>query len=37
MRALTVISGQGSATVVDVEEPGADQGDVLVDGLALGV
>jgi threonine dehydrogenase-like Zn-dependent dehydrogenase len=38
MRALTVIPGQkGSAAVTDVEEPGAEQGDVLVDGLALGV
>ena len=38
MRALTVIPEQpGSAAVTDVEEPGAEQGDVLVDGLALGV
>jgi threonine dehydrogenase-like Zn-dependent dehydrogenase len=38
MRALTVIPGQqGSAAVTDVEEPGPEQGDVLVDGLALGV
>jgi threonine dehydrogenase-like Zn-dependent dehydrogenase len=38
MRALTVIPEQkGSAAVTDVEEPGLEQGDVLVDGLALGV
>lgn len=38
MRALTVIPGQkGSAGVVDVPEPDAGLGDVLVDGLALGV
>jgi threonine dehydrogenase-like Zn-dependent dehydrogenase len=38
MRALTVIPEQkGSAAVTDVEEPGPEQGDVLVDGLALGV
>jgi len=38
MRALTVIPEQpGSAAVTDVEEPGLDQGDVLVDGLAIGV
>lgn len=38
MRALTVIPGEkGSAAVTDVEEPPPEQGDVLVDGLALGV
>jgi glucose 1-dehydrogenase len=38
MRALTVIpERKGSAAVTDVEEPEAEQGDVLVDGLALGV
>lgn len=38
MRALTVIPEQpGSAAVTDVPEPGPEQGDVLVDGLALGV
>ena len=38
MRALTAIPGQkGSAAVTDVEEPRPEQGDVLVDGLALGV
>jgi threonine dehydrogenase-like Zn-dependent dehydrogenase len=38
MRALTVIPEKpGSAAVTDVPEPGLDQGDVLVDGLAIGV
>jgi threonine dehydrogenase-like Zn-dependent dehydrogenase len=38
MRALTVIPEQpGSAAVTDVEEPAAAMGDVLVEGLALGV
>jgi threonine dehydrogenase-like Zn-dependent dehydrogenase len=38
MRALTVIPEQpGSAAVIDIDEPDAEQGDVLVDGLALGV
>ncbi len=38
MRALTVVpEQQGSAAVTDVEEPGPEQGDLLVDGLALGV
>ncbi|HEX4304872.1 MAG TPA: glucose 1-dehydrogenase [Solirubrobacterales bacterium] len=38
MRALTVIPEQpGSAAVIDVEEPGQEQGDVLVEGLALGI
>lgn len=38
MRALTVIPEQpGSAAVIDVPEPGPEQGDVLVDGLAIGV
>ena len=38
MRALTVIPEQpGSAAVTDVAEPGLEQGDVLVDGLAIGV
>jgi threonine dehydrogenase-like Zn-dependent dehydrogenase len=38
MRALTVIpEQQGSAAVTDVEEPSPEQGDVLVEGLALGV
>jgi threonine dehydrogenase-like Zn-dependent dehydrogenase len=38
MRALTVVPEQaGSAAVVDVPEPAAEYGDVLVDALALGV
>jgi threonine dehydrogenase-like Zn-dependent dehydrogenase len=38
MRALTVIPGQaGSAAVVDMPEPDPSEGDVLVDGLALGI
>jgi glucose 1-dehydrogenase len=38
MRALTVVPLQaGSAAVVDVEEPEPGPGDLLVDGLALGV
>jgi glucose 1-dehydrogenase len=38
MRAITLIPGQaGSARLDDVPEPGADQGAVLVDGLALGI
>jgi threonine dehydrogenase-like Zn-dependent dehydrogenase len=38
MRALTVVPEQrGSAAVIDVEEPGKEQGDVLVEGLALGI
>ncbi len=38
MRALTVTPGRrGSAAVIEVDEPGLDQGDVLVEALALGV
>ncbi len=38
MRALTVIPEHpGSAAVTDVDEPGPEQGDVLVEGLAIGV
>ncbi|WP_026181062.1 glucose 1-dehydrogenase [Demetria terragena] len=38
MRALTVIPGQiGSAAVLDVDEPDPAQGDVLVQGLAVGI
>jgi threonine dehydrogenase-like Zn-dependent dehydrogenase len=38
MRALTVIPEQpGSAAVTDVAEPGPEQGDLLVSGLAIGV
>ncbi len=38
MRALTVIPEHpGSAAVTDVPDPGPEQGDVLVDGLAIGV
>ena len=38
MRAITVIPGQaGSARLDDVPEPAAAAGDVLVDGLALGI
>ena len=38
MRAITLIPGQaGSARLDDVPEPGAAQGAVLVDGLALGI
>lgn len=38
MRALTVVPEQpGSAAVTDVEEPSPEQGDLLVEGLALGV
>src|ERR1700742_688305 len=38
MRALTVIPEKpGSAAVIDVGEPGPEQGDVLVDALAIGV
>jgi glucose 1-dehydrogenase len=38
MRALTVIPEQpGSAAVTDVDEPGLEQGDVLVDAVAIGV
>jgi threonine dehydrogenase-like Zn-dependent dehydrogenase len=38
MRALTVIPGrEGSAAVVEVEEPRAAEGELLVDGLAMGV
>ena len=38
MRALTIVPLQaGSAAVMDVEEPGPGPGDLLVDGLALGV
>lgn len=38
MRALTVIPGHsGSLAVTEVEEPGAGPGELLVDGLALGV
>ncbi|MDQ3574736.1 MAG: theronine dehydrogenase, partial [Actinomycetota bacterium] len=38
MRALTVIPGQrGSARLDEVDEPAADDGPVLVQGLAVGV
>lgn len=38
MKACTVIPGQlASATVEDVPDPGPDQGDVLVEGLLVGV
>lgn len=38
MRALTVVPGTaGSLSVIDVEEPSAADGDLLVDGLAVGV
>lgn len=38
MRALTVVPEKpGSAAVVDLPEPDLEQGDVLVDGLAIGV
>jgi threonine dehydrogenase-like Zn-dependent dehydrogenase len=38
MRALTVIPGKsGSAAVVEVDEPRAGEGELLVDGLAIGV
>ena len=38
MRALTVVSGQpGSLAVTDVPDPPASDGDIVVDGVALGV
>jgi threonine dehydrogenase-like Zn-dependent dehydrogenase len=38
VRALTVVPQQpGSAAVVDVEEPRAGEGELLVDGIALGI